>query len=721
MGGKRGDIIRGMRRVWVAAICSSGTLALGAGLAAPASAAPVAGYAWGSNLQGQLGIGRISNVGISPLLIDAPEEIAALAGGERHGLALLQDGGVLSWGNNEDGQLGNGRIFNEDHDAPAPVSGLSEATAIAAGGNHSLALLANGTVVGWGANPDGVLGDGGTANTGTPTAVSGLSEVTAIATGAGHSLALLRNGTVMAWGANTSGELGDDSTEDSDVPVAVHGLSEVIAIAAGGSFSLALLSDGEVRAWGNDARGQLGDGGSCGCQESLLPIPASGLTEVTAIAAGGEHSLALLRSGEVDAWGGNSSGQLGDGTATGSDAPVRVHDLSGVSTVAAGSFYSLALLEGGGMRAWGADLDGELGNGRTGEGKTELPAEVLCSVQGVEGIAAAANTSFAWGAPSEVCPSVTGLSPDQALPSGETPVTITGTEFTGATAVAFGSVAATSFTVESSTKIEAMAPAGGVGVAYVTVTTPHGTSEVGERSRFVYEKGPEYGRCFEVGVNAGGYDKGCGLFGVPGESKSDFEWYPAFGSSKPLEKPRFTLAASGAVTLEASSHAKIACAGLAGSGEYTGLRSTAIDSLALTGCKQSKGADCQSAGAREGEVLAGALDTQLGTFTLKAGHPLVGLELSPASGETLAELSCGTTPWTLRGAVIVEVTTVEKMATTTVWKAAASKGAQVPSSFEGGPTVALSASVGGAGYVPATIRARFAQSTEEAVETNSRL
>ena len=145
----------------------------------------------------------------------------------------------------------------------------------------------------WGENSDGELGDGVAGKpSNVPVPVSGLSGVTAIAAGAEHSLALLSDGTVMAWGEQQSGQLGDGPSEDSDVPVPVSGLSRVTAIAAGGTGSLALLSNGTVMAWGGNSLGELGDGSEGAASD--VPVAVSGLSGVTAIASGGNHSLALL-------------------------------------------------------------------------------------------------------------------------------------------------------------------------------------------------------------------------------------------------------------------------------------------------------------------------------------------------------------------------------------------------------------------------------------------
>jgi len=245
----------------------------------------------------------------------------------------------------------------------ARQAGLSHVTAVATGDGFFLALLANGTVMAWGQNNVGQLGDGTTTNSAKPVQVKGLSGVKAIAAGAAHSLALLTNGTLMAWGDDQAGQLGNGTFElDSDVPVAVTGLTGVARISAGLAHNLALLTNGTVMAWGLNNQGQLGTGTS---GNGDLPEPVRNLTGVTAVAAGSEHSLALLRGGTVMAWGSNSAGQLGnnDIEVANSTVPEKVKKLASVTAIAAGQNYCLALLANGTAVGWGDDESGQLGNG----------------------------------------------------------------------------------------------------------------------------------------------------------------------------------------------------------------------------------------------------------------------------------------------------------------------------------------------------------------------
>jgi alpha-tubulin suppressor-like RCC1 family protein len=360
----------------------------------------------------------------TPVTVSGLSGVIAASAGREHSLALLENGMVMAWGENFYGQLGNASTANSD--VPVAVTGLSGVTAIGAGGGHGLALLSNGTVMAWGHNNLGQLGNGTTENSDVPVAVcagppepcpGSQLEATAIAAGGNQSLALLKNGTVMAWGDNDSGQLGNGTTENSDVPVAVSGLSGVSAISAGESYSLALLSTGTVMAWGANAFGQLGDGTTT---RRVVPVAVGGLSGVTAISAGSAHGLALLSSGTVKTWGDNNNGQLGDATSTGpeqcgetlvacSKTPVTVSKLSGVRAVAGGGRHSLAQLTGGAVMAWGRNLAGQLGDGTSTGPEACSPLVNPCSTTPVAvsthggvavGIAAGDEFSLAFGSSS---------------------------------------------------------------------------------------------------------------------------------------------------------------------------------------------------------------------------------------------------------------------------------------------------------------------------------
>ena len=434
-------------------------------------------------------------------------EVTAIAAGQAHSLALVSNGTVMAWGSNFEGQLGEGTTSGPEtcerfaeatepcSKTPIPVSGLAEVTAISAGGTDSLALLANGTVMAWGSDENGQLGDGPSKDPHVPVEVAELSEVVAISAGQEHSLALLNNGTVMAWGRNDAGQLGDGTTTGPEVcaeegeggpcsmlPVRVEGLSEVVAISAGQEQSLALLKNGTVMAWGG---GDLGDGTFAG---SDVPVPVSGLSEVTAISAGAESNLALRESGTVMAWGGNYFGLLGNGSTEGSDVPVEVSNLSEVTRISVGSSSALALKGNGTVMAWGSDEYGQLGGGESGyKNSSDVPVAVSGLV-GVSAVAAGGQFDLALGGTLSL-PDVSAAEPDTGPPAGGTAVTIIGANLAGAIAVKFGSTEAVSFEVQSEHEITAISPAG-TGIVNVTVTTPEGTSPTHLDDEFSYSGPP---------------------------------------------------------------------------------------------------------------------------------------------------------------------------------------------------------------------------------------
>jgi alpha-tubulin suppressor-like RCC1 family protein len=322
---------------------------------------------WGDNSSGQLGDGsgtdRLTPVDVSTLT----SGVAEVAAAEDHTCALTIGGGVKCWGANHQGQLGDGTTA--DRVTPVNVTGLtSGVTAIAAGNLYSCALTTGGGVKCWGWNQQGQLGDGTTTTRLTPVGVSGLtSGVVAIATADfAHTCAITTGGGVKCWGDNTYGQLGDGTTTTSLTPVDVSGLtSGVAAIAVGYAHSCALTTAGGVKCWGNNPSGQLGDGTIN--IDRLTPVDVSGLTSgIAAIAAGAAHTCALTSGGGTKCWGDNTYGQLGDGTTTTRLTPLDVAGWTGgVGNIAAGQVHTCSRTTSGGARCWGRNEHGQLGDGTT--------------------------------------------------------------------------------------------------------------------------------------------------------------------------------------------------------------------------------------------------------------------------------------------------------------------------------------------------------------------
>jgi alpha-tubulin suppressor-like RCC1 family protein len=235
-----------------------------------------------------------------------------------------------AWGSNTFGQLGNGTTNDAALPANVSTSAVPGFTQIAAGGLHTLAIGTDGNLYAWGANEFGQLGQGGavTADLSTPTEVPGFSGTTfqQVAAGGSFSLALTTGGQIYAWGSNFFGQLGNGSTANNPTPTLVSTSGVTFsAIAAGSDFALALSTTGTVYAWGDNGFGQLGNG-----TNSPSPVPLQLKTSfggpVTQISAGTSHALALVGStGQMDGWGDDESGQLGNGANTDTATPTPVN------------------------------------------------------------------------------------------------------------------------------------------------------------------------------------------------------------------------------------------------------------------------------------------------------------------------------------------------------------------------------------------------------------
>ncbi|TEB08065.1 Regulator of chromosome condensation (RCC1) repeat protein [Pelotomaculum schinkii] len=331
-------------------------------------------WAWGDGAQGKLGDGS-TETKYTPVQVSSLTEVTAAAPGYNHTLALKDDGTVWAWGYNLYGQLGNGVSGTSGtRTVPEQVYGLTGVQAIAAGDGFSLALKNDGTVWAWGKNSYGQLGIGAGGSRTVAEQVYGLTDVQAIAAGKEHALALKNDGTVWAWGKNSEGQLGDGTQTNSNKPVQATGLTGVFkAIAAGSGFSLAIKEDGTVWGWGFASSGQLGnkDLDLTKIMRSLVPVQASDLTDVKAITAGDNHTMALQTDGSLWVWGNNSQGQLGNGKMgydNGSKVPIKLYGPeAGIAMLNAGSNYSQALKTDGTAWAWGNNSKGKLGDGTTSE------------------------------------------------------------------------------------------------------------------------------------------------------------------------------------------------------------------------------------------------------------------------------------------------------------------------------------------------------------------
>jgi alpha-tubulin suppressor-like RCC1 family protein len=305
--------------------------------------------------------------------------IVAIAGAERHNIALKNDGTVWAWGWNNFGMLGLGTTTdgmlpkgaNDGIDFPSQIPNFNSVIAINARGYHTMAKKSDGTIWTWGLNTWGQLGDGTNSNRWSPTRVTSLvgHTIDYIAGGGDFCMALLSNHTVLSWGRNDFGEVGNGTfnTIGQFLPTPVvqtTGLTNIKAIAAGWSFAVALSADGTVWTWGLNNHGQLGDGTTTNRNR---PVQVHGLSNVIQVSAGDNHIAVLKSDGTVWAWGWNATyGQIGDGTAIDRHTPVQVRGLSNIVQVRARDYQNLAVKADGTLWEWGGNAVGQAGNNTFG-------------------------------------------------------------------------------------------------------------------------------------------------------------------------------------------------------------------------------------------------------------------------------------------------------------------------------------------------------------------
>lgn len=342
---------------------------------------------WGANNMGQIGTSPSQIPSTGPQysnFVDMSSfgHVKALGLGGDHSCAIVVNGSVACWGNNSVGQLGRG-YTNANDDTPwyvQPFGQNRKAIAIDAGGNTTCALLDDGSVSCWGAGDYGQLGNNNTANSNTPQEVSsfpGNKDAVSVAVGWRHGCVLLSDQNMSCWGNNVFGQLGNNNTTNSTAPVLVqtiNGTAKPVALTLNNIHTCALLDDGNAACWGIGYYGALGTGDP----ESSIPVAVDVVSSpMTGVDAGAWHTCAVLENGSIACWGDNSYLQTGSSSLA-SDATGTFIQGYGAnrsaSVVRVGAFHTCAVDTSGDVQCWGTGSDGQLGDGATSDSR--LPVNV---------------------------------------------------------------------------------------------------------------------------------------------------------------------------------------------------------------------------------------------------------------------------------------------------------------------------------------------------------
>jgi len=362
-------------------------------------------WAWGANEYGQLGLGpaapTFSPPIVTPTMI-SPDQWVSIATGRSHTVAIRSDNTLWTWGSNDQGQLGMGPAAAKHIVSPKQIvttdpSNDSPWVRVAAGANHTVGIRSDGTLWAWGANRYGQLGDDSMTDSHIPKQIvaktdsSNNSPWIRVAAGANHTMAIKKDGTLWAWGANYYGQLGNKSTTDSHFPKQIGENTDWASVAAGAFHTVGIRSDGTLLAWGNNSHGQLGDD-STDNEHSPKQIGKDTDTDWVSVVAGAFHTVGIREDATTDertlwAWGWNNYGQLGDGT-SGPDQdkliPTQIGEDTDWASVAAGANHTVGIRsqepaesQTGRLYtlwAWGANDYGQLGDGTTTN--THTPKQV---------------------------------------------------------------------------------------------------------------------------------------------------------------------------------------------------------------------------------------------------------------------------------------------------------------------------------------------------------
>jgi alpha-tubulin suppressor-like RCC1 family protein len=332
-------------------------------------------YCWGFNGYGQLGNNDTSIVNATPVAVAGGLTFQSLFVSKVEGVScgLVTGGAAYCWGDNAEGQLGDGTTTQRL--IPTPVAGGLTFTSLALGTEHVCGVATDGTAYCWGSTPNGAFGDGSVGERLTPAVAAPGMTFQSIVAGNDLTCGLTPAGAAFCWGVGVSGQLGNGTATISTRPVAVSGGLTFRSLAAGGQAVCGLTISGNAYCWGNDFYGTLGDGHSAtegGPTRSVVPVPVSGGLTFQSLSAGYETMCGVTDAGVGYCWGYNF-GAVGDGTSIHRSRPVVVAGGLIFRSISSGTGYGCGVTTANAVFCWGDTGNGELGDGTNTPHPTPSP------------------------------------------------------------------------------------------------------------------------------------------------------------------------------------------------------------------------------------------------------------------------------------------------------------------------------------------------------------
>jgi alpha-tubulin suppressor-like RCC1 family protein len=329
-------------------------------------------WAWGPNDYGQLGDGTVVNRS-SPVQIGTLTDWSKVSTSGRHSMAIKTNGTIWSWGLNGTGALGHGNVISRS--SPIQIGTLTDWMVVEAGsygglpqgGGFTLAIKTNGTLWGWGNNGNGQLGDGTIIPRSSPVQIGTLTNWSKVSIGVEyHCLSIKTDGTLWAWGSGGQGQLGDNTTNGKSSPVQIGTRTDWSKIKAGFRASFAITTSGTLWSWGLNQSGELGQNDLILRSSPVQIGTSSDWSEITSGGSAGTNnssSQGIKTNGTLWGWGTQQSGELGNGTTNTTSSPVQIGTRTDWSNIYGYQNSRIGKKTDGTLRGWGSNSSGELGTG----------------------------------------------------------------------------------------------------------------------------------------------------------------------------------------------------------------------------------------------------------------------------------------------------------------------------------------------------------------------